>query len=142
MDLKLKSLKSQLELCNDKLEVIDYVYYKYDRYLDNNIKEYISLRHTMLELNINNLIDEIDNTYREMENYILDKIDIIQKDIDKKERQKKIKNKIAKGMMSYAFMTFLLANENILEKKNTIDEEIAKLEAELADKYTYLNNVN
>jgi hypothetical protein len=125
MDLNLKSLKNKLEICNNKLAVIDYVYYMYDKYLDDGIKEYVSLKHTMLELQINNLINEIDNVYKELEDSILERIDIIQKDIDNLKKKKIKKNKIFKSMLTYIIMNLLMNNKDFFSN-NDIQYEIDK----------------
>jgi hypothetical protein len=130
MDLKLKSLKDKLDICNEKMQVIDYIYYKYDNYLDNNIKEYISLKHTMTELTINNLIDDIDNIYKDLENNIIERIDNIQADIDRIRRKNKIRNKFINGIMSYVIMSLLMNNADICYN-NDLQDEIDKYNKEI-----------
>jgi hypothetical protein len=140
MDLKLKSLKSQLELCNDKLSVLDYVYYMYDKYLDNSIKQYVSLKHTLIELDINKLIAEIDEVYKEMEAHILDRIDIIQEDIDRLQREEEECYENIRSLMTLVMIRFYdknkrtnltgdtyspLSNRTILEKEiDTVNKDL------------------
>jgi hypothetical protein len=132
MDLKLKSLQKQLDLCNEKMQVLDYVYYKYDNYLDNNIKEYISLKHTMLELSINRLINEVDEVYKELEINILERIDIIQRDIDNLRKKEIKKRKLINGMLSYVLMSILINNKDLFFKDNNdLQSEIDKYNNEL-----------
>lgn len=134
MDLKLKSLKTQLEMCNDKLSVIDYVYYMYDKYLDDDIKQYVSLRHTLLELNINNLINEIDEVYKELEESILERIDIIQQDIDRLKREEEETESMVRTLMYYLMMSFYSKNPGLFMNRNKQPESLSNsidLQAEI-----------
>ena len=141
MDLKLKSLKTQLDLCNDKLSVIDYVYYMYDKYLDDGIKQYVSLKHTLLELSINKFVDEIDEIYKELEESILERIDIIQKDIDRLKREEEERDNMVRTLMSYLMMSFYSKNPSLFVNRNNqteslsnsinLQEEIDKLNTEI-----------
>lgn len=140
MDLKLKSLKSQLESCNDKLEVLDYVYDMYDTYLDEDIKHYINLKYTLIELNVNKLNEEIEEVYKEMESFIIDKIDVIQKDIDRLAAKKKRMTIMAEKMLPYVLHSYMLADPNSIYYTPDYKQlEKDKLDAEISE---FMNNCN
>jgi anion-transporting ArsA/GET3 family ATPase len=143
MDLKLKSLKSQLESCNDKLEVLDYVYDMYDTYLDEDIKHYINLKHTIIELNVNKLNEEIEEVYKELENFILERIEEIQKDIDRLNAKKKRMVVIAEKMLPYILHSYMLADPNSIYYTPDYKQlEKDKLDAEISEFMSNYNNRN
>lgn len=140
MDLKLKSLKSQLESCNDKLEVLDYIYDMYDTYLDEDIKHYINLKYTLIELNVNKLNEEVEEVYKEIESFIIDKINIIQKDIDRLTAKKKRMTKMAEKMLPYVLHSYMLADPNSIYYTPDYKQlEKDKLDAEISN---FMNNCN
>lgn len=129
MDLKLKSLKEQLESCNDKLEVIDYIYHTYDNYLDDDLKHYLNQSHSLIEVAIMELTNKIDETYKELEDYIMEHIDYIQADIDTINERNKILGSFSKKLLPYIFHYHMLCDENsIYYSVDSRDVEDAYLE--------------
>lgn len=112
MDLKLKSLKEQLETCNDKLEVIDYIYHMYNNYLDDDLKHYLNQSHSLIEISIMNLNNKIDETYKELEDYIMERIDTIQYDIDTINERNKIFGSFSKKLLPFILHYHMLCDQD------------------------------
>ena len=135
MDLKLKSLKKELESCNDKLEVLDYIYDTYYTYLDDELKEVVNLKYTVIDLNIKKLDNDITELYKHLENYILERFDMIQRDIERLQNKKKNIAKIAEKFMPYVMHSYMLADKNSIYytpnykelEKERLDKQIAEL---------------
>ena len=112
MNLQLKSLKHLLTESNDKLEVIDYIYNLYNSYIEDDLKHYINQKHVLLEIKLMLINSEIDELYDKLENNILHKTNIIEKELKELQLSNNIKSQFAIKLIPYILHYFMLCDED------------------------------
>lgn len=127
MDLLLKSLNNRFKISNDKMEVIDYIYYIYSpKYIDKNIKSYINNQYSLIELNLIELESNIDNLLNDIQYMIMDKYYInVNNDIKLLNNIQNEKKKFSNGLMPYIFHLYML-NDNYSIYYTKTKEDIEK----------------